>query len=81
MDAARIQAQAEMVIMLMEALQSAVIRQSEPYMLAMRFVETLRWMSYNPYTREFMPPEAMRTLGQLQDFIEAGKPGEQRKAG
>ncbi len=82
MDAAHIQAQAEMVITLTEALQSAIVNQQaiKPYMLALRFVEALRWMSYDPYTREFMPPEAMRTLGRLQELLEAeakthGEPG------
>jgi len=82
MDMARIQAQAEMVVTLTDALQSTVVSQGaiEPYILALRFVEALRWMSYNTYTREFMPPEAMRTLRQLQALLgaEAGTPAEQR---
>jgi hypothetical protein len=85
MDATRIQAQAEMVITLTEALQSTIMSQQtiEPYMLALRFVEALRWMSYDPSTREFMPPEAMRTLKRMQTLLEAeaGMPGEQRKSG
>jgi hypothetical protein len=74
MDAARIQAQAEMVITLTEGLQSAVLSQqaSEPYLLALRFVEALRWMSYDPNTRDFMPPEVMRTLRRLQMLLEEG---------
>jgi hypothetical protein len=74
MDAARIQAQAEMVIALTEGLQSAVLSQqsTEPYLLALRFVEALRWMSYDPDTRDFMPPEAMRTLRRLQRLLEDG---------
>jgi hypothetical protein len=73
-DTARIQAQAEMVIALTEGLQSATLSQraTEPYLLALRFVEALRWMSYDPGTREFMPPEAMRTLGRLQRLLEEG---------
>jgi hypothetical protein len=74
MDAARIQAQAEMVIALTEGLQSTVLSQraTEPYLLALRFVEALRWMSYDPATRDFMPPEAMRTLRRLQRLLEEG---------
>jgi hypothetical protein len=80
MDMARIQAQAEMVVTLIEALQSTMMRQGaiEPYVLAMRFVEALRWMSYNTISREFMPPEALRTLRRLQQLLEseAGMPGD-----
>jgi hypothetical protein len=74
MDAARIQAQAEMVITLTEGLQSTVLSQkaTEPYLLALRFVEALRWMSYDPSTRDFMPPEAMRTLKRLQRLLDEG---------
>jgi hypothetical protein len=85
MDMVRIQAQAEMVVTLTEALQSTIVSQGaiEPYILALRFVEALRWMSYNTYTREFMPPEAMRTLRRLQALLgaEAGTHDEQRKSG
>jgi hypothetical protein len=72
MDTARIQAQAEMVITLTEGLQSTVLSRqaTEPYLLALRFVEALRWMSYDPDTRDFMPPEAMRTLRRLQRLLE-----------
>jgi hypothetical protein len=72
MDTARIQAQAEMIITLTEGLQSAVLseRATEPYFLALRFVEALRWMSYDPHTRDFMPPEVMRTLRRLQRLLE-----------
>jgi|YelNatPaOPRAMG01_1025707.scaffolds.fasta_scaffold17192_2 hypothetical protein len=82
MDAAQIQAQAEMVIALTEALQSVVMNQqaTEPYLLALRFVETLRWLSFDPYTRDFMPPEVMRTLRRMQELLGAGpgKAGAQR---
>ena len=84
-DAARIQAQAEMVITITETLQSTIMSQQaiEPYLLALRFVEALRWMSYDPYTREFMPPEAMRTLRRMQELLEAeaAMPGGQRERG
>lgn len=73
-DMARIQAQAEMVVTLTEALQSTIVSQgtAEPYILALRLVETLRWMSYNTITRKFMPPEVMQRLEQIQELLEAG---------
>jgi len=71
MDMARIQAQAEMAVILTETLQATIAdhRAVQPYILALRFVEALHWMSYNTYTREFMPPEALRTLKQLRDVL------------
>jgi hypothetical protein len=82
-DAARIQAQAEMVIALTEALQPMLTspEASEPYVLALRVVEALRWMSYDPGMREFMPPEAIRTLKRLQALLdsEAAVPEQNRK--
>ncbi len=83
-DMARIQAQVEMAVTLAEALQSTVASQGavEPYILALRFVEALHWMSYNSYTREYLPPEAMRMLNQLQDLLEAktGRAGDQTRS-
>lgn len=71
MDAARIQAQAEMVVTLVETLQSTITSEegAESYILALRFVESLRWMSYSAKDQEFMPPEAMRTLKRLQAML------------
>ena len=72
MDVAQAQAQAEMVITLIQALQSVVTTgkgEIEPYILATRFVQALRWLSYDPYTRACMPPEAMRTLKRLQESL------------
>jgi hypothetical protein len=75
MDVARAQAQAGMVIALTQALQSVVTDETEvrPYLLATRFVEALRWMCYDPYTRAFMPPEAIHTLKRLQDVLGADR--------
>jgi len=82
-DAVRIQAQTEMVIALTEALQPMLTspETSEPYVLALRVVEALRWMSYDPGMREFMPPEAIRTLRRLQELLdsEAAAPEQNRK--
>jgi len=83
MDMARIQAQAEMMVTLTEALQSTITSQGmiEPYILALRFVEALRWMSYNTFTREFMPPEVIQRLEQMQELLEiqVEKSGAQRE--
>jgi hypothetical protein len=83
MDMARVQAQAEMIVTLTEALQSTIASQGavEPYILALRFVEALYWMAYNPYAREFMPPEALRMLKRLQELLKpetAGAEEQQR---
>lgn len=70
-EATRFQAQAEMVITLAEAIRPLVTSKEEldSYQLAMRFIETLRWMSYNPWTRSFWPPEATRSLRELEDML------------
>lgn len=76
MEAIRARAQAEMLITLIRELQSVAISDAElrPYLLATRLAETLRWMSYDPFTRTFLPPEAIRTLRRLQELL-----GEERR--
>jgi len=76
MEAVRARAQAEMLITLIRELQSVAISDAElrPYLLAARLAETLRWMSYDPFTRAFLPPEAIRTLRRLQELL-----GEERR--
>lgn len=71
MEAVRARAQAEMLITLIRELQSVAISDAElrPYLLATRLAETLRWMSYDPFTRAFLPPEAIRTLRRLQELL------------
>jgi regulator of protease activity HflC (stomatin/prohibitin superfamily) len=68
LQAAQVQAQAEMVLTLTEAIRPLVTSKDDvsSYMLAMRFVEALRWMAYDPFKRVFMPPEIMRTLDELE---------------
>lgn len=68
----RAQAQAEMVIRLIRQLQAVTVSDDElrPYLLATRLAETLRWMSYDPFTRAFLPPEAIRTLHRLQELLD-----------
>lgn len=67
----RARAQAEMLITLVRQLQSVAVSDDHlrPYLLAIRLAETLRWMSYDPYTRAFLPPEAIRTIRRLQDLL------------
>jgi hypothetical protein len=80
LDAARVQAQAEMVLTLTEAIRPLVTSADEipSYLLAMRFIETLRWMAYDPANRIFLPPETLRMLGALEKLLgeEGAPPGE-----
>ena len=75
LEAAQVQAQAEMILTFAQALQPLISAQEQvsPYLVALRLIETLRWMSYDPWKRVFLPPEAMRTLELLQSQI-AEKP-------
>jgi hypothetical protein len=77
-DMARIQAQAEVIIEIMESLQDIIATQgvAEPYILAVRLVESLRWMSYNVYQHDFMPPESVQRLRRLQDVLKGLDKGE-----
>jgi len=80
LETARVRAQAEMVLTLTEAIRPVVTSEEEfpSYLLAVRFIETLRWMAYDPYKRMFLPPETLRMLNQLEQLLgEAGvSPGE-----
>jgi hypothetical protein len=71
MEAVRARAQAEMLITLIRELQAVAISDAElrAYLLAARLAETLRLMSYDPFTRAFLPPEAIRTLHRLQQLL------------
>jgi regulator of protease activity HflC (stomatin/prohibitin superfamily) len=71
LDAARIEAQAELALTLTEAIRPLVTGGEEitSYLLAMRFVETLQWMAYDPYRRAFLPPETLRTLAELEKTL------------
>jgi len=75
LQAAQVQAQAEMVLALTEAIRPLVTSEEElsSYALATRFVETLWWMSYSPGTRAFLPPDAMWTLKELQKMLGEGE--------
>ncbi|MCP4539594.1 MAG: hypothetical protein GY832_20860 [Chloroflexi bacterium] len=71
LQAAQIQAQAEMVLTLTEAIRPLVSNAEgvPSYLLAMRFIETLRWMTYDPFKQTFMPPEIMRTLDEMEKMV------------
>jgi hypothetical protein len=66
---------------IMEALQDTISIQgvSEPYILAVRLVESLRWMSYNVYQREFMPPEAVQRLRRLEKLLTGSSEEEEKE--
>lgn len=77
LNAAQIQAQAEMALTLTEAIRPLVTDAAEDvpsYLLAARFVETLRWMAYDPWKRVFLPPEIIRTLDELEMELNNVKP-------
>ncbi len=76
MDIAQAQAQAEVILSLIQALQSVAATEDElrPYMMATRFVHTLRQLTYDPYSRAFLPPEATQTLKRLQDALGIEQP-------
>jgi len=72
LQAAQVQAQAEMALAFIEAIRPLVASTEElsPYLLAMRFIETLRWMAYDPWRRIFLPPETLRTLDELEKMMD-----------
>jgi len=71
LQAIQIQAQAEMALTLTEAIRPFITSKEDvsSYMLVMQFIETLRWMAYDPFKRAFMPPEIMRTLDELEKMM------------
>jgi len=71
MDIARAEAQADMIIHLIQSLRAVAASEADarPYLLAARFVDTLRWMSYDPFTRACMPPEALQTLKRIEEAV------------
>jgi hypothetical protein len=89
MDMARVQAQAEVIVEIIETLQDTIATQgvTEPYVLAVRLVESLRWVSYNAIQHSFMPPEAVQRLKQLNEVLHdhteesAGEEGGRPKRG
>ena len=71
LEASQVQAQAEMALLLIEAIRPLVtdVEDFPPYLLAMRFVQTLRWMAYDPFKRAFLSPEILRTIEQLENVV------------
>jgi regulator of protease activity HflC (stomatin/prohibitin superfamily) len=74
LEAAQVQAQAEMVIALAEAIRPTLTCEEElwSYQLATRFIETMRWMSYNPWTRSFWGSDATRSLREMERILIGG---------
>jgi len=72
LQAAQVQAQAEMALAFIEAIRpfATDVEEFPPYLLAMRLVETLRWMAYDPWRRVFLPPEILRTLDELGKMVD-----------
>lgn len=71
LEAAQVQAQAEMVIALAEAIRPILTCEEElwSYQLATRFIETMRWMSHNPWTRSFWGSDANRSLREMERIL------------
>jgi len=72
LQAVQVQAQAELALALTDAIRPLVSNPQEysSYLLAMQFVETLRWMAYDPWKRVFLPPEALRMIDELEKIVE-----------
>lgn len=69
-----VQAQAELILTLTEAVQSLISTEEvAAYRIALRFIETLRWMSFDPNVRAFMPLEPLRSLQRLHEVIEQSR--------
>jgi hypothetical protein len=62
-----------MALTLTEAIRPLVtdVEDFPPYLLAMRFVQALRWMAYYPFRHGhvFLPPEILQTLDELEKTL------------
>jgi regulator of protease activity HflC (stomatin/prohibitin superfamily) len=83
MEADQLQAQAEMALLLTEAIRPLVsdVEDSPPYLFAMRLVQTLRWMAYDPWRKHFLSPAVLRSLDELEVSLNQFQPGGQLAAG
>jgi regulator of protease activity HflC (stomatin/prohibitin superfamily) len=74
LEAAQVQAQAEMVIALAEAIRPILTCEEElwSYQLATRFIETMRWMSHNPWTRGFWGSDVDQSLREMERILLGG---------
>jgi hypothetical protein len=72
MDVARVQAQAEVIVEIVESLQDTIATRgvTEPYILAVRLVESLRWVSYNAIQHDFMPSESAQRLKRMNELLD-----------
>lgn len=72
LNAAQVQAQAEMVLTLTEVIRPLVTdsKALSSYAMALCLIETLQWMAYDPYRRVFLPPEIMRTLDEMKKMLD-----------
>ena len=71
METAQLQAQAEMVLLLTDAIRPYVDDMADfpPYLFAMRLVQTLRWSAYDPAKLLFLPPETLRELDEWEKAL------------
>jgi regulator of protease activity HflC (stomatin/prohibitin superfamily) len=75
LEAISVQAQAEMILTLIEAVQPLISSEDvSSYRTALRFVETLRWMAFDPEKRAFMPLEPLRSLQNLEEIVRKSDP-------
>jgi regulator of protease activity HflC (stomatin/prohibitin superfamily) len=75
LEAVSVQAQAEMVLTLTEAMQSlAQTEEASAYRWALRLIETLRWMSFDPSVRSFVPLETLQSLQKMKEVVEMDAP-------
>jgi regulator of protease activity HflC (stomatin/prohibitin superfamily) len=75
LEAVSVQAQAEMVLTLTEAMQSLVqTEEASAYRWALRLIETLRWMSFDPSVRSFVPLETLQSLQKMKEVVEMDAP-------
>jgi regulator of protease activity HflC (stomatin/prohibitin superfamily) len=83
MEADQLQAQAEMALLLTESIRPLIadVEDSPPYLFAMRLVQTLRWMAYDPWRRHFVSPAVLRSLDELEVSLNQFQPGGQLPAG
>jgi hypothetical protein len=71
METAQLQAQAEMVLLLTDAIRPYIDDMADvpPYLFAMRLVQTLRWSAYDPAKMMFLPPEVLRELDEWEKAL------------
>jgi hypothetical protein len=83
MEADQLQAQAEMALLLTESIRPLMVdvEDSPPYLFAMRLVQTLRWMAYDPWRKHFLSPAVLQSLDELEGSLNQYQPGGKPDAG